>query len=161
MAECSALDDRLPGLSVLTAGLCPDSPAELLSNQRLPDMLKAARGVYDLIIIDTPPILAVSDPAIISPHIDGLLLVVRMGKNKRAAAQRARETIDSHGIRLYGVIANDVDYSTDEGVAYNEYDRYYAPDQTAPPSPIAPAPSREPVGTRGLGVAGEVESGKA
>jgi succinoglycan biosynthesis transport protein ExoP len=140
---------RLPGLSVLTAGLCPSSPAELLSNQRLPEMLKAARGIYDLIIVDTPPILAVSDPAIISPHIDGLLLVVRMGKNKRAAAQRARETIDSHGIRLYGVIANDVDYSTDEGVAYNEYDKYYAPDQTAPPTPVAPAPSREPVGTRG------------
>lgn len=140
---------RLPGLSVLAAGLCPDSPAELLSNQRLPDMLKAARGVYDLIIIDTPPMLAVSDPAIISPHIDGLLLVVRMGKNKRAAAQRARETIDSHGIRLYGVIANDVDYSTDEGVAYTEYDKYYAPDQTAPPTPLAPVSSREPVGTRG------------
>ena len=141
---------RLPSLSVLTAGLCPSNPAELLSNERLPQMLKAARGMFDLIIVDTPPMLAVSDPAIISPHIDGLLLVVRMGKNKRAAAQRARETIDSHGIRLYGVIANDVDYSTDEGAAYSEYDKYYAPDQTALPSPVAPAPSsRETVGTRG------------
>ena len=121
---------RLENLSVLTAGLCPQNPAELLSSTRLPDMLRAARSSYDVIIIDTPPILAVSDPAIISPHIDGLLLVVRMGKNKRAAAERAREMIDAHGIRLYGVIINDVDYSTDDSVAYSQYDKYY--DATAP-----------------------------
>ncbi len=116
---------RLENLSVLTAGLCPQNPAELLSSDRLPDTLRAMRVMYDVIIIDTPPILAVSDPAIISPHIDGLLLVVRMGKNKRAAAERAREMIDSHGIRLYGVIVNDVDYSADDTVAFSEYDKYY------------------------------------
>ena len=121
---------RLENLSVLTAGLCPQNPAELLSSSRLPDMLRAARSSYDVIIIDTPPILAVSDPAIVSPHIDGLLLVVRMGKNKRATAERAREMIDAHGIRLYGVIVNDVDYSTDDSVAYSQYDKYY--DATTP-----------------------------
>ena len=86
-----------------------------------------------MIIIDTPPILAVSDPAIISPHIDGLIMVVRMGKNKRAAAERAREMIDAHGIRLYGVIINDIDYSVEEGAAFSDYDKYY--DATAPSLP--------------------------
>jgi len=127
---------RLENLSILTAGLCPSNPAELLSSPRLPEMLQAARVSYDVIIIDTPPILAVSDPAIISPHIDGLILVVRMGKNKRAAAERARETIDAHGIRLYGVIINDVDYSTDDSVAYSQYDKYY--DASAPSLPTKP-----------------------
>ena len=59
-----------------------------------------------------------------------------MGKNKRAAAERARETIDAHGIRLYGVIINDVDYSTDDSVAYSQYDKYY--DASAPSLPTKP-----------------------
>lgn len=125
---------RLENLSVLTAGLCPQNPAELLSSPRLPEMLDHARPMYDVIIIDTPPILAVSDPAIVSPFIDGLLLVVRMGKNKRAAAERARELIDSHGIRLYGVIINDVNYASDDGVAYAQYDKYYNADAPALPT---------------------------
>ena len=118
-------------LSVLTAGLCPDNPAELLSLSHLPEMLKAARTAYDFIIIDTPPILAISDPAIIAPHIDGLLLVVRMGKNRRAVAERARALIDAHSIRLYGVIVNDVDYSSD--LYYNEYDKYFEGDKPGQP----------------------------
>ncbi len=125
---------RLENLSVLTAGLCPSNPAELLSSSRLPDLLRDVRLTYDVIIIDTPPILAVSDPAIISPHIDGLLLVVRMGKNKRASAQRAREMIDAHGIRLYGVIVNDVEYSSDDSIAYSQYDKYYQDNTPALPS---------------------------
>ncbi len=119
---------RLDNLSVMTAGLCPSNPAELLSGPRLGDTLRALRVDYDVIIVDTPPILAVSDPAIIAPHVDGMLLVVRMGKNKRATAQRARESVDSHGIRLYGVIANDVDYSEDNGQEYGMYERYYNAD---------------------------------
>lgn len=125
---------RLENLSVLTAGLCPQNPAELLSSPRLPEMLDHARPMYDVIIIDTPPILAVSDPAIVSPFIDGLLLVVRMGKNKRAAAERARELIDSHGIRLYGVIINDVNYASEDSGAYNQYDKYYNADAPALPT---------------------------
>jgi polysaccharide biosynthesis transport protein len=121
---------RLDNLFVLTAGLCPDNPAELLSSLHLPEMLQAARRVYDFIIIDTPPILAVSDPAIIAPHIDGLLLVVRMGKNKRAVVERARERIDAHGIHLYGAIINDVDYTTDTD--YGAYDNYFGGDKPAP-----------------------------
>ena len=132
---------RLENLSVLTAGLCPQNPAELLSSPRLPEMLNHARPMYDVIIIDTPPILAVSDPAIVSPFIDGLLLVVRMGKNKRAAAERARELIDSHGIRLYGVIINDVNYASEDSVAYSQYDQYYNADAPALPTMSA----REPV----------------
>ena len=114
-------------LSVLTAGLCPDNPAELLSLSSLPEMLQAARLAYDFIIIDTPPILAISDPAIVAPHMDGLLLVVRMGKNRRAVVERAREMIDAHGIRLYGVIINDVDYTSD--LYYNQYDKYFSGDK--------------------------------
>ena len=136
---------RLDNLFVLTAGLCPQNPAELLSSSRLPEMLKEARAIYDVIIVDTPPILAVSDPAIVSPYIDGLLLVVRMGKNKRAAAERAREMIDAHGIRLYGVIVNDVDYTSDDSVAYAQYDKYYNAETPALPTT---APREELAGAR-------------
>ena len=107
-------------------------------------MLNAAKKSYDVIIIDTPPILAVSDPAIVSPHIDGLIMVVRMGKNKRAAAERAREMIDAHGIRLYGVIVNDIDYSVEDGQTYNDYEKYY---DAAAPS-LSAQPQTELVGGR-------------
>ncbi len=119
---------RVANLSLLTAGLCPDNPAELLSLPQLPELLKAAKLAYDFIIVDTPPILAISDPAIIAPHMDGLLLVVRMGKNRRAIVERSRELIDAHGIRLYGAIINDVDYTTDD--YYSEYDKYFAGNNT-------------------------------
>lgn len=136
---------RLENLSVLTAGRCPSNPAELLSSLRLGETLRAIRSDYDIVIIDTPPILAVSDPAIIAPLVDGLLLVVRMGKNKRATAQRSRELVDSHGIPLYGVVANDIDYTEDGGQEFSMYDRYYNEQTPALPSPL----SREPlVGSR-------------
>ena len=121
---------RVKNLSLLTAGLCPDNPAELLSLPQLPELLKAAKVGYDFIIVDTPPILAISDPAIVSPYIDGLLLVVRMGKNRRAVVERAREMIDAHSIRLYGVVINDVDYTTD--AYYGAYDKYFDSEKPVP-----------------------------
>lgn len=126
---------KVERLSLMTAGLCPDNPAELLSTEALPQLLKSVRKEYDVVIVDSPPILAVSDPCIVAPHVDGLLLVVRMEKNKRASIDRVRETLVSHGVKLYGVVANDVKAATanDEGMGYDSYSSYYTSE--ASPSP--------------------------
>jgi capsular exopolysaccharide synthesis family protein len=117
----------IDNLSVMTAGLCPDHPAELLSTAALGAIIKQARQEYDILLLDSPPILAVSDPCIISPHADGLLLVVRMKKTRRAAVQRVRETLAAHGVSVTGVVANGFESqaASDSGYDYESYGAYY------------------------------------
>lgn len=125
--ETAVQPTRIDGLSVIPSGACPDNPAELLSAPTLGQLLRQARTDYDYVLVDSPPLLAVTDPCIIAPHTDGMLLVIRILKNKRAALQRAREAIDTHGIRLYGVVANDLsrDRNSDGSAAYSEYYRHH------------------------------------
>lgn len=94
------------GLAFLAAGSPTDMPAEMLSNSNFGTLLAAAREEFDYILIDTPPILAVSDPCIIGPFVDGLVLVVRLYKNTREQAQHATDALNAHGIPLVGIIAN-------------------------------------------------------
>jgi capsular exopolysaccharide synthesis family protein len=119
-------------LSVLTAGLAPENPAELLSSPALAVLLRRVREDFDYVLVDSPPILAVTDPCIVAPHTDGMLLVVRMEKNKRPAVERTRDTLDSYGVRLFGVVANDFNVDANrEGYNYDGYDVYYRGEQPA------------------------------
>jgi polysaccharide biosynthesis transport protein len=83
----------------------------------------------------------VSDPCIIASHTDGMLLVVRMRKNSRAAVRRAGEMLDSYGVRLFGVVANDFDASAEEdGYNYKSYEAYYTSHAEPPREAVAAAP---------------------
>ncbi len=128
------------GLSVMTAGACPENPAELLTASDLDGLLRAAREEYDVVIVDTPPVLAVSDPSIVAPHADGVVLIVRMEKNKRAAIRRTLETLGGLDVELLGVVANGVSPAADDYRA-NQYNSYYNPNQR----PDHAAESRQPV----------------
>ncbi len=61
---------------------------------------------FDVVLIDTPPLLAVSDPCVVASQADGLLLVLRMEKSEQASAQRAAELLDTHGVTVLGAVAN-------------------------------------------------------
>ncbi|MGE0378605.1 MAG: polysaccharide biosynthesis tyrosine autokinase, partial [Planctomycetaceae bacterium] len=113
-------------LCVLTAGQVPENPAELLSISDLEGLLQAARTEFDYVFIDTPPLLAVSDPCIISPHVDGMLLVVRMQKNSRPAVVRAKDMLNAHGVEVYGIIANDVNAADATGPEFGAYAAYHS-----------------------------------
>ncbi|WP_437188283.1 polysaccharide biosynthesis tyrosine autokinase [Planctomicrobium sp. SH668] len=117
----------IEGLSLMTAGLCPENPAEVLSTEVLSEFLRQAKSEFDVIILDTPPILAVSDPCIVAQKTDGMVAVLRMQKTKRASAKRMAETLQSHGIRILGVIANDfnIEQSNEAGYDYNTFGAYY------------------------------------
>ncbi len=93
-------------LAVLTSGDIPPNPAELLSSVRFQSLLEDARQVFDIVLVDSPPLLAVSDPCIVAPYVDGLLMVLRLSKTPRAVAKRAQEIVETHGINVFGVIAN-------------------------------------------------------
>ncbi len=96
------------GLFVLSSGMTPANPAELLGSPRFSQLLVDARGDFDFVLVDTPPLLAVSDPCVVTSQVEGLLLVLRLGKNRRAAARRAKELLTTHGVRLLGAIVNGV-----------------------------------------------------
>ncbi|HET6426075.1 MAG TPA: hypothetical protein VFG20_20460, partial [Planctomycetaceae bacterium] len=104
-------------------GPTPNNPAELLSSGRFSRMLKDARDEYDLVLVDSPPILAVSDPCVIARETERVLLVVRLGKSSLSSMAQARELVKTHGIKVLGVVANDL--STESDADYANRGHYY------------------------------------
>jgi capsular exopolysaccharide synthesis family protein len=101
-------ESGIAGLSLLPSGPRPCNPAELLSSPRLDELLQDMRERYDFVIIDTPPLLAVTDPCVVAPRVDGILLTIRIAKNGRPAAERAREILVTLGVPVFGVVVNGV-----------------------------------------------------
>ena len=106
-------------LWLLTAGHTPPNPAETLSSTRFDALLAEARREFDFVLVDSPPLLAVSDPCIVASRTDGLVLVVRTNKNSREALRQTNLLIRQHGIPLFGVVANAVEHQPGEYSAYS------------------------------------------
>jgi|GEM_PF-166434 len=120
------------GLSVLTCGDTPPNPAELLASRQFSRLLHDAEQEFDLVLIDTPPLLAVSDPCIVAQHTDGLILVLRMNKNKRNTAKRSTEILQTNNIRVVGLVCNGTDAES-EGYSYRDtYGEYLSSEAPAP-----------------------------
>ena len=115
----------VPNLYLIAAGPVPPNPVELLGSEKMAVMLDELKKVFDYILLDTPPALAVSDAVVMGPHLDGAILVVRGGQTSRDALRSAREMLDKHKIRTVGVIINDVRVR-DYGYYYmGRYYKYY------------------------------------
>jgi capsular exopolysaccharide synthesis family protein len=112
-------------LSLLPCGPRPNNPAELLTSQKFLDLLDVLRGQFDIILVDTPPLLAVSDPSVVAPRVDGVLLTIRVAKNGRPAAERAREILTNLGANVYGVVVNGIDGGSKAG-GYGAYQYGYS-----------------------------------
>ncbi|HEY8257360.1 MAG TPA: polysaccharide biosynthesis tyrosine autokinase [Gemmatimonadales bacterium] len=95
------------GLSLLTCGTLPTNASNLLSGMRMRSLLKLLTERFDLVILDTPPVLATADAGILGSLADGVLLVVRAGQTDKAAAQRATAQLAGSGARVMGVVLND------------------------------------------------------
>jgi capsular exopolysaccharide synthesis family protein len=105
----------LERLDILPCGPRPSDPAELLSRERFSDLLGWAETLYDQILIDSPPVLAASDVAILGRLVDGVLVVVQPHKNHRRRVLRAVESLASLGVSLAGAVVNGVASETDAG----------------------------------------------
>ncbi len=108
-------------LSVLTCGTLPPNPSELFSSKRMEDILTQAQDIYELIIIDAPPIISVTDSIILGVKVDGVLLVVRSGKTRCEAVQKAKKILENGKINVAGTVINDVDFKN----VYGYYKDYY------------------------------------
>lgn len=111
-------------LHLLPAGNIPPNPSELLSSARLGYLLERLRTMYDLLIIDSPPLLPASDAQILAPHVDGVLLVVKAGLVSRDLVAHVAEQLRATRANLLGVVLNQVDTKR-EGY-YKYYYKYYS-----------------------------------
>jgi capsular exopolysaccharide synthesis family protein len=128
----------VPGLSVLPCGPIPPNPAELLTLPRLREVVGAIREQYDFVVIDTPPLLAVTDPCAVVPCVDGVLLTLRIGKNARPHALRAKEILANLGASVVGVVINGVAQNV-KGYSYTYKSSSYYSGDPHEADPAAPA----------------------
>src|SRR5206468_9437546 len=111
-------------LSLLPAGPPPPNPAELLTSPRFASLLELLREQYDFVIVDTPPLLAVTDASVVAPRVDGVLLLIRLRKGDRPAAERAREILATLRANVLGVVVNGVDRPAGSGAYGYGYGSY-------------------------------------
>ena len=113
---------RVDNLRLLTTGPTPPNPAELLGSRSMHDVLETLTNDCDILIVDSPPVLAVADASILSRSIDGVLLVVDSGQTRRDSILRAKEALEQTGARVLGVVLNRVS----RGHSYYSYSyKYY------------------------------------
>ncbi|MEW4059185.1 CpsD/CapB family tyrosine-protein kinase [Bacillus sp. YBsi01] len=93
-------------LDILTSGPIPPNPAELLSTGAMRDLLSEAALVYDKVILDTPPVLAVADTKILGSYTDGAIMVISSGKTDKEKAAKAKEALDYCPCKLLGAVMN-------------------------------------------------------
>lgn len=104
--EDAIQDGPVDTLSVLTSGAIPPNPSELLQSQSMRDLLERAKKEYDVIVIDTPPLLPVTDAALIAAQADGALVVVRHGSTTRDQLRHSIERLEAVDARALGVVLN-------------------------------------------------------
>lgn len=115
---------KVQSLHIVTAGGLPPNPSELLGSSRMSDLVAKLEQEWDIILFDSPPIVAVTDASMISGEIDGLILVVKAGSTDRSAVDRALDTITNVKAPLIGVILNGASPETLAG-KYSYYYSYY------------------------------------
>ena len=132
--QCSyrevALKEAAPGISVIPSGKIPPNPAELLGSPQMASIIDNLAERYDYVIIDSPPILPVTDSVILSRFVDGVVMVVRGSATPRRVVADARQRLRAVGARMLGVILNDVDVTGGDYYYYNRYYQAYHQEET-------------------------------
>jgi capsular exopolysaccharide synthesis family protein len=111
-------------LLVLTSGPLPPNPAEMLGSTQMSDLVASLRARCDMVLIDTPPLLPVTDAAVLSRECDGALLIVRHGRTTREQVSRSLEALRGVGGRLLGTVLNMAPVSGPHGYGYGYYAGY-------------------------------------
>jgi succinoglycan biosynthesis transport protein ExoP len=117
---------EIPGtnLKVMTAGAYMPNPAELLGSKKMDHFLEELKKRYRYILFDTPPVIAVTDAAILATKLDGVVLVIRANKTSLAVSSRTLQALRNVNARVLGCILNDVDITKGYS-SYGYYKHYY------------------------------------
>ncbi|MCP4625626.1 MAG: polysaccharide biosynthesis tyrosine autokinase [bacterium] len=128
MINQAVLKTHVKNLFLLPAGSVPPNPSELLSSNRMPFLLSNLQKRFDLMVIDTPPVVPASDALLIAPHVDGVLLVVRAGEANREMVIKTVQSLRTLQPDILGVALNQVDIKRPGYYKYyfKNYANYYA-----------------------------------
>ncbi len=122
--EVTQTHETLSTLDVIPSGTVPPLPADLLASDQMTEVVRQLREHYDYVIFDTPPLLSVTDPAIVAAQADGMVLVIRQGYCTRRMLARAAEILHELDVKVYGFVFNGVDASLPEYYGYLGYYTY-------------------------------------
>ena len=112
-------------LYLISCGILPPNPSELLGSKRMQELIQQLKSEYDYVLFDSPPLIAVTDAVVMAPWVDGVVLVLRSGKTDRDAAVRAFELLRNVKANVLGTLLNDVLPSYMYGSYYYYYYYYY------------------------------------
>lgn len=116
--EAIAKSFDVDDLYIIPSGPIPPNPSELLSSNRFTDLLNEAKEAFDMIIIDTPPLLAVTDAQILASKLDGAIIVARSNQTEVEQLKQAVELINKVGGNLIGAVLNDVEKNDSNNYYY-------------------------------------------
>lgn len=104
----------MDNISFMAAGAVPENPAELLGSEKMHDLLSRMKTQFEYVIVDTPPIISVTDASIIGPVSDGVLMVVQAGRTQRGIVKRAVELLEQTHSKIIGHVLTNIEYHLPE-----------------------------------------------
>lgn len=107
----AAHSTEIDGVWIVPSGPIPPNPSELLGSQKMKVFLEKASVQYDTIILDAPPVIAVTDAAVLAPLVDGVVLVLKAGSSRIDMVKEAKQQLEKANARIIGVVLNDVKIS--------------------------------------------------
>jgi capsular exopolysaccharide synthesis family protein len=116
---------RINNLEVLFCGAIPPNPSELLMSNVMKQFIEQVKNDYDIILLDAPPAISVTDAAVISTYIDGTILVAASGEVERETLLRAKEVLNKVNANILGVVLNKINTKTSGRYHYYDYYYYY------------------------------------
>jgi capsular exopolysaccharide synthesis family protein len=133
----------ISGLWAITTGKLPPNPAELVGSERMSKILEVIKRHVDLVLLDTPPLMAVTDAAVLAPRVDGVLLVIKPGATRLSACRQSVEQLRRAGANVLGVVLNDVNMRSAR-YRYAYYRGYYHSYEKKYGAEPEPSPQAEP-----------------
>lgn len=115
----------IENLKCICCGSIPSNPSELLGSIKMKEFVEAVRNIFDRIIFDSPPILSVTDSLVLGKALDGVIQVVRFSKYPKAMIHQAKQKSQQMGMKIIGVVLNDIDMERSGRYYYPYYYRYY------------------------------------
>ena len=123
---------QVQGLDILPCGDVPPNPNEMLGSEKMASLIDYLAQRYDFILFDSPPLLSVSDAMVLTPRVDGVVLVVRANQTSRSAVKTVVDLLSKAHTQILGVIVNDIDFKRERYYYHYYHDGYYAYGEQAP-----------------------------
>ncbi len=129
-AEAAFVSPGIENLTVIPAGKMPKNPAELLGSKKMGRLLEGFKARFDYVFIDTPPVMPLTDPCVLGPLTDGVILVVQAGRTQRSAIKTIEHRLYQAHANVIGYILTNVEYHVPHYLyryvhEYHAYDAYY------------------------------------